>query len=69
MLRLAEVMLRLGDGPLAFEHANRPAIDAYWEKATAQMPRLWNGPAFLFEDVRLEGVRLIATARRTDFAT
>lgn len=69
MLRLAEVMLRLGDGPLAFENANRPAIDAYWEKATAQMPRLWNGPAFLFEDVRLEGGRLIGTARRTDFAT
>lgn len=69
MLRLAEVMLRLGDGPLAFEHANRSAIDAYWEKVTAQMPRLWNGPAFLFEDVRLEGGRLIGTARRTDFAT
>ena len=69
VLRLAEVTLRLGEGPLAFEHANRPAIDAYWETATAQMPRLWNGPAFLFEDVSLEGGRLSGTGRRTDFAT
>ena len=63
VLRLAEVTLRLGEGPLAFEHANRPAIDAYWETATAQMPRLWNGPAFLFEDVSLEGGRLSGTGR------
>ncbi len=69
VLRLAEGTLRLGEGPLAFEHANRPAIDAYWETATAQMPRLWNGPAFLFEDVSLEGGRLSGTGRRTDFAT
>lgn len=69
VLRLAEVTLRLGEGPLAFERANRPAIDAHWKKATAQMPRLWNGPAFLFEEVRLEGGRLSGTARRTDFAT
>lgn len=67
--RLAEVVLRLGDGPLEFERANRPAIDAYWQEATARMPRLWNGPAFLFEDVLAKNGRLSGTARRTDFAT
>ena len=69
VLRLTEVVLRLGDGPLAFERDNRAMIDAYWKEATAARPRLWNGPAFLFEDVFLEGGRLSGTARRTDFAT
>lgn len=63
------MVLRLDEGPLAFERANRRAIDAYWKIVTDARPRLWNGPAYLFEDIRLDDGRLTATARRTDFAT
>lgn len=66
---LRTVELRVGEGPLAFDIENRAAIDAHWQAAFAANPRLWNGPFFLFEDVRLEGGALTGLARATDFAT
>ena len=67
--RLEATELRLGDGPLAFERANRAAIDAHWARLQAKLPATWNGPFFLFDEVRFEGTTLSATARRTDYAT
>lgn len=69
VLKLNEPRLRLGEGGLSFERDNRAAIDAHFEAVRAARPSIWNGPFFLFEDVRLEGATLTGTARRTDFAT
>ncbi|WP_193176615.1 hypothetical protein [Oricola nitratireducens] len=67
--RLKTLRLALSDAPLRFEKENRPAIEAHWAAAVAANPRLWNGPSFMFEDVRLEGGKLTGTGHRTDFAT
>jgi hypothetical protein len=67
--RLETLRLALSDAPLRFEKENRPAIEANWAAALAANPRLWNGPSFMFEDVRLEGGKLTGTGHRTDFAT
>ncbi|MCI5075680.1 hypothetical protein [Oricola sp.] len=69
VVRLRDVTLRLGEGPLRYERENRAAIDANWARLSAANPRLWNGPFFLFEAVSLTGDALSGTARRTDFAT
>lgn len=69
IFRPGGLALHPADGPLAFERDNRPAIEAHWAVTLAANPRLWNGPFFLFEDVRLEGGVLRGCARRTDFAT
>lgn len=69
VIRLEAVQLRLGDGAPLFHHDNRTAIGRYWKQVSAARPGLWNGPCFLFEDVRLDGATLSGTARRTDFAT
>lgn len=66
---LSGVALDVAEGALVFEQRNRTAIDAHWSRLAAANPRLWNGPFFLFEDVRLDSGVLKATARRTDFAT
>lgn len=52
-----------------FETENRADIDAYWNAAVRDNPRLWNGVQFLFEDVRVEEKVLKGTGYRTDFAT
>lgn len=67
--RLETLRLALSDAPLRFERENRPEIEAYWAAAIAANPRLWNGPSFMFEDVRIEGGVLTGTGHRTDFAT
>jgi len=66
---LDSVRLMLGEGALRFETKNRPAIERYWQSALAANPRLWNGPFFMFEDVRIENGILSGTGRATDFAT
>lgn len=69
LLRLKDVRLLAGKGRLAFEADNRAKIESYWQAALAKNPRLWNGPFFMFEDVRLEDGILTGTGRATDFAT
>lgn len=59
----------LSDAPLDFERDNRAAIDENWRHEIAAKPRLWNGDAYLFDDVRIDGRTLSATGHRTDFAT
>lgn len=66
---LTETKLRLGDDPLPFQTQHQSAIDAQWAEEIVRLPRLWNGPQFLFSDVRVEDDVLFGTAHRTDFAT
>lgn len=65
---LTDVRLAAGEGPLSFEVENRPAIERHWQATLAANPRLWNGPFYMFEDVRIENGVLSGTGRRTDFA-
>ncbi|QKV17281.1 NUDIX hydrolase [Oricola thermophila] len=67
--RLESVRLVAGEGAPAFAVENRNDIERYWQAAVSANPRLWNGPFFMFEDVRIEGGVLTGTGRPTDFAT
>jgi 8-oxo-dGTP pyrophosphatase MutT (NUDIX family) len=69
VFRLKEARLVAGERRLSFETENRPAIERHWQAALAANPRLWNGPAFMFEDVRIEAGVLTGTGQTTDFAT
>lgn len=69
VLPLEGVRLATGERRLSFDAENRAEIERYWQAALAASPRLWNGPFFMFEDVRIEGGVLSATGRPTDFAT
>lgn len=69
VLPLRDVRLIAGEGRLSFETENRADIERYWQAALAANPRLWNGPFFMFEDVRIADGSLTGTGRATDFAT
>ncbi|MEM1377280.1 MAG: NUDIX hydrolase [Pseudomonadota bacterium] len=68
ILRAYTIDLPVLDQQNAFERANRPAIEAHWEKVVAQQPRLWNGAQFLFEDVHLTNGVLSGVGYRSDYA-
>ena len=53
------------------EHAadHAAAVAAHFAAERAANPKLWNGPFFLFEDVRVDADAFRATARPTDYAT
>lgn len=53
----------------AFATVRRADIEARWTKAVAANPALFNGTVLLFEDVRVEGSALTATAVPVDYAT
>lgn len=55
--------------PLDLDADRRAAVAAHFAEVTAANPKVWNGPFFLFEDVRVEGDAFRATARPTDYAT
>ncbi len=55
--------------PLALDAARRAAVAEHFAAVTAANPKLWNGPFYLFEAVRIEGDAFRATARPTDYAT
>lgn len=69
ILPLEDVRLIAGDGRLSFETENRADIERNWRAALTANPRLWNGPFFMFEDVRIANGALTGTGRATDFAT
>lgn len=56
-------------GRLAYETANRAAIDAAFAAASAANPALYNGGAYLFETAEVAGRRFVARGRATDYAT
>jgi len=68
LVRLDSTQLTVTEAPLAFAERHADAIAAHWRQRVAAQPRLWNGPQFLFTDVRLEDGILHGTAHRTDFA-
>lgn len=69
LVRLDSTELRLTDAPLDFAVRHADAIAAYWQNARSARPRLWNGPQFMFTDVRVDGDVLAGTGHRTDFST
>lgn len=68
-LRIDSTQLHLTDAPLGFAQRNADAIAAHWQRAVSAEDRLWNGPQYLFTDVRANDGVLSGTAHLTDFAT
>lgn len=67
--RVAEVTLPVDPGPLDWEVANKPAIDAHWARAVAQNPALFDGCVHMATDVRADGARLTAHCIPARFAS
>ncbi|TCD15180.1 hypothetical protein [Oricola cellulosilytica] len=67
--RLRDTQLLLSQKPLPYVAGNRAEVDAYWRACVSTNPRLWNGPFFMFDGVRIEDGVLHGTGYRTDFAT
>jgi len=57
------------DEPLVLDPGLGEAIAAHWRAAVAANPALWNGSAFLFEEIAIVDGVFSARARPTDFAT
>lgn len=66
--RVARVDLTFG-APIEHSADHAAAVAAHFAAEGARNPKLWNGPFFLFEDVRIEDGAFRATARPTDYAT
>ena len=69
IVALGGIDIRLIDAPHPFEEENGAAIAAYWERATADNPALFNGRVMLPMSARLEGGVLVGESRPVDFAT
>ena len=67
-VRVARIDIAVGP-PLDLAPEERAAIDRHWAETVAANPALWNGSAFVFEDVAITDAGFTATARPTDFAT
>jgi 8-oxo-dGTP pyrophosphatase MutT (NUDIX family) len=48
--------------------ANQAAIEAFWDEAKAKQPKLFDGPVFMFTDVRIESGTLGALCFETRFS-
>ena len=71
-IRVAEVDLTIRPAPHVFAPERRAAILDGFARLKQEKPALWNGPFFLFDQLRIEtadGARLIAEGAATDFAT
>ena len=62
-----DVTVEAGVHPL--ENKYRERIDAYWKERIANNPALFNGEFYLTVDCSVNGERIEAIYRRTDFAT
>lgn len=67
--RVASLDLRVAEPPLELTTAERDEVAAAWEASRRANPALWNGSAFLFDRVAIQGSTLTARAHATDFAT
>ena len=61
--------LRLSERDWAFASAERPAIEAYWRKLTAEKPSLWNGRVLLCHEARVVDGIFSARFMETDYAS
>ncbi len=66
-ITIVDVSVEAGVHPL--EDKYRDGIDAYWKERIANNPELFNGEFYLTVDCSVNGERLEAVYRRTDFAT
>ncbi len=66
-ITIVDVSVEAGGHPL--EKKYRDGIDAYWKERRASNPALFNGDFYLTVDCSIDGERLEAICRRTDFAT
>jgi 8-oxo-dGTP pyrophosphatase MutT (NUDIX family) len=48
--------------------ANQRAIEAFWEEAKAKQPKLFDGPVFMFADLRIESGTFHAVCFETRFS-
>jgi 8-oxo-dGTP pyrophosphatase MutT (NUDIX family) len=48
--------------------ANQEAVEAFWEEAKAKQPKLFDGPVFMFADLRIEGGTCRAVCFETRFS-
>ena len=67
-IRVARIDIAVGP-PLDLDPEERAAVDRHWAATVAANPTLWNGSAFVFEDVAITEDGFRATARPADFAT
>jgi 8-oxo-dGTP pyrophosphatase MutT (NUDIX family) len=52
----------------AWADANQEAIEAFWEEAKAKQPKLFDGPVFMFADLRIESGTFRAVCFETRFS-
>lgn len=63
------VEVRLDPAPHPFEIENAEAIEAYWRKASAENPALFDGRLVLHSDLAYRDRKLVGTCREVRFAT
>ncbi len=52
--RVAALDIRCVERGWPWAEANRAEIDAFWKAATAEQPKMFDGPVFVFTDIRIE---------------
>jgi 8-oxo-dGTP pyrophosphatase MutT (NUDIX family) len=52
--RVAALEMRCVERDWPWAEANRSAIDAFWQAAVAEQPSLYDGPVFVFAEIRIE---------------
>ena len=65
--RVSACRLAAVDEPWPFANAHRAAIEAHWQRALSERPKLFNGTIYLMRDYALAGDVMSATLFRTDF--
>ena len=60
--------VRCVERPWPWAEANAAAIDAFWRDARTRQPALFDGPVFMFADVRIEGGTCRAVCFETRFS-
>lgn len=67
--RISAARLRLDGQGWAFAEAERPAIDVYWRRITAERPHLWNGKVLICQNAAVERGEFVASLAVTDYAS
>jgi 8-oxo-dGTP pyrophosphatase MutT (NUDIX family) len=66
--RLTALDVRCVERAWPWADANEAAIEAFWDKAKAEQPKMFDGPVFMFADVRVESGTFRAVCFETRFS-
>ncbi len=66
--RVATLDIRCIERDWPWAEANAREIDAFWQAATAEQPKMFDGPVFVFADVTIENDRCRAVCFETRFS-